>query len=378
MAIAKTPLVWLTGAILIGGVATAGAIQLSGASASSGGGSATTAKSDFSISAQPGSTTVQVGKSASYAITLMGTGGFTGSVALAASGMAGGVTGTFSPSSVVLGSASQASSTFAVAVAKTTAVGSYTITLTGTSGSGKNALTHSTTVGLTVQKQAGSLSVTATPSPLTLEAGASGTYNITVTRSGAAVGAPVTLSLAGLPPGATSTFAGYDPATVSSSSVQVSLASSTATGNYTLSLNATAGDYSATTAVSLAVVAPSGKAFTIADPAVSVLPLAPGAPVRALDLRISNPNNQQLVITNITVSINQPISSTCTQANFAVTQIPSGYPIIVPANASNMSLSSLAPSLQLPLIQMLDLKSNQDACKSQSVTLAYAGTGNSY
>lgn len=379
MSLAKTPLVWLAGAVLLTGTVSAGVLQLSGSASAGGTGSASTSKADFGLAAQPGSTTVQQGRTGSYAVTVSGVNGFTGTVALTASGLPAGVTGTLTPSSVSLGSASQASSTFVVAVAKTTALGSYTLTLTGTSGSGKSAVTHTTTVGLTVQKQNGSLSLTATPSPLTLEPGSRGTYNLALSRSGAAVDAPATLSLSGaLPAGATATFASPNPTTGSSSSLGIATSSSTPTGRYPLSITATAGDYTATTAVSLVVATSSGKAFGIADPAVAVTSLAPGAVPRPLDLRISNPNSQQIAITNLTVSVDQPLAAACTQGNFAVTQVPSGYPVLVPAGAVDVPLSSLGLSVaQLPTLQLRNLSTNQDACKSTTVTLAYTGSATS-
>lgn len=379
MSLAKTPLTWVAGAVLLTGTATAGVLQLSGASASSGTGSATSAKADFALAVQPGSATVQQGKSGSYALTVSGSGGFTGSVALSGSGLPTGATGTLTPTSVTLGSASQASSTFAVTVGKGTPVGSYVLTLTGTSGSGKSALTHSTTVGLTVQQQAGSLSLTATPSPLTLEPGSTGTYNLTLTRSGAAVGASATLSLSGaLPAGATATFAAPNPTTANTSALAIATTSSTPTGSYPLSITATAAGYTATTQVSLVVATSSGKAFAIADPSTPVTSLSPGSRAVPLDLRISNPNGQQIAITNLTVSVNQPLGAACSQANFAVTQVPTGYPVLVPANASNVPLSSLGLSLsQLPTLALLDLSSNQDVCKGTTVTLAYTGSAHS-
>lgn len=378
MSIAMTPAAWLAGVALMTASVGVG-VQLSGSASGAGGGSASAAKADFTIAAQPGSTTIQQGKSGTYTVTVAAVGGFAGSVSLSASATPSGVSGTLTPSSLTLGSASQATSTFSISVAKTAPLGSYTLTLTGTYGSGKGAIAHSTAVGLTVQRQAGSLSVTVTPSPLTLDPGSRGTYNVTLDRTGAAVGALAALTLTGtLPSGTTTTFASPNPTTGTSSALEISTAASSPTGTYALSINATAGDYSATTPVSLVLAASAGRAFVISDPSPAVAGLAPGLPARALDLRISNPNGQQLAITNLTVSVNQPIGATCTQANFAVTQIPSGYPILLPANASSVSLTSLGlTTSQLPTLQLRDLSSNQEACKRTTVTLAYAGSGNS-
>jgi uncharacterized membrane protein len=363
---------------LVGGAALAVATGAVAFAATSTGGTGTTQKADFTLAAQPGSSTVQQGKSGIYTITAAATGGFAGTVALAVSGAPTGVTSSMSPASVVLGSASQASSTLTVVVAKTAMPGTYTLTVTGTAGSGKSALVHSAQLGLTVQKQTGSLSLTVSPSPLTIDPGSSGTYNISVARSGATVGASVVLTLQGaLPAGATAQFASYAPTTVTTTSLQISASASTPTGSYPLAVTASTADYSATTAVSLVIAVTTGKAFTIADPSVAVPPLSPGV-TQPLNLRISNPNSQPLSVTNITVAVQQPLNSACAAANFAVIQIPSGYPLTVPAYATASLLDLVGfTAAQLPRLQMKDLSTNQDACKGATVSLSYTGAGNS-
>jgi hypothetical protein len=98
---------------------------------------------DFTISATPSSQTVTAGTATSYTASVSPLNGFTGSVALSVSGLPSGVTGTFSPTSISGGSGS---STLSVGTAGTTSVGSYTLTITGTSG----GLMHSATVTLVV------------------------------------------------------------------------------------------------------------------------------------------------------------------------------------------------------------------------------------
>jgi hypothetical protein len=98
---------------------------------------------NFSLSASPSSQTVTAGNGTSYTATVTPSGGFTGNVSLSASGLPAGASASFSPNPVTGGSGT---STMSVSTSASTPAGSYTLTITGTSGS----LTHSTTVTLVV------------------------------------------------------------------------------------------------------------------------------------------------------------------------------------------------------------------------------------
>jgi hypothetical protein len=97
---------------------------------------------DFTISATPSSQTVAAGSSTSYTVAVAPQNGFTGTVALSASGLPSGATASFNPTSIN----GSGSSTLTVTTSSSTPAGSYTLTSTGTSGS----LSHSATVTLTV------------------------------------------------------------------------------------------------------------------------------------------------------------------------------------------------------------------------------------
>jgi beta-glucanase (GH16 family) len=101
---------------------------------------------DFSISATPGSQTVAPGGTASYSITVTPQNGFTGTVALSAGGLPSGASASFNPTSIT----GSGSSTLTVTTASSTPPGSYTLSVTGTSGS----LAHSASVVLTVSATA--------------------------------------------------------------------------------------------------------------------------------------------------------------------------------------------------------------------------------
>lgn len=107
---------------------------------------------DFALSAAPGSVSVDQGASTTTTVTETPQNGFSGSVALSASGLPSGVSASFSPSSTT------GSSTLTLSASSGAATGNFTITVTGTSGS----LTHSTTVGLTVNAGGSGGALTAT------------------------------------------------------------------------------------------------------------------------------------------------------------------------------------------------------------------------
>ncbi len=97
---------------------------------------------DFTISATPGSQTVTAGNSTSYTVTTGAQNGFTGTVALSASGLPSGASASFTPASI----GGAGSSTLNITTTTSTAPGTFTLSITGTSGS----LSHSTNVTLAV------------------------------------------------------------------------------------------------------------------------------------------------------------------------------------------------------------------------------------
>jgi len=97
---------------------------------------------DFTVSAAPKTRTIAAGSSATLSATVGAPAGFVGQVDLTASGAPSGTTVTFNPRSV----AGAGVSTVIVAVAPGTPGGSFTLTVTGTSG----ARVHSASVVVTV------------------------------------------------------------------------------------------------------------------------------------------------------------------------------------------------------------------------------------
>jgi uncharacterized membrane protein len=122
---------------------------------------------DFALSSSPASLTVIQGASGSSTITVTPSGGFTGSVTLAASGLPAGVTAAFGTNPTT------ATSVLTFTASATATVGTATVTVTGTSG----ALTHTTNISLTVASNAPQQLIVnggfenATAAPWTLTAG---------------------------------------------------------------------------------------------------------------------------------------------------------------------------------------------------------------
>lgn len=107
-------------------------------------------------------------------------------------------------------------------------------------------------------------SLSASPSSLAINRGASGTSTITITRTGGFAGA-VTFTAAGLPSGVTASFSPATTTTTGASSVLTFTASTTAvTGAATITITGASGTVSHSATISLTVNAPATPNFTIA------------------------------------------------------------------------------------------------------------------
>jgi Domain of unknown function (DUF1929)/Glyoxal oxidase N-terminus len=204
---------------------------------------------DFSVAATPSSQNVSQGNSTSYTVNVTPSGGFTGSVSFSVAGLPSGATSSFTPTSV----SGSGASTLTVNTSTSTPGGTYPLTITATSGS----LTHTAQVNLTVAD----FSVTATPSSQNVAPGKSTSYTVNVTPSGGFTGS-VSFSVAGLPSGATSSFAPSSVSGSGSSTLTVNASTSTAAGTYPLAITATSGSLTHTAQVNL----------TVADFSISVSP----------------------------------------------------------------------------------------------------------
>lgn len=201
---------------------------------------------DFSLSANPSSqTTVQGSTTAPYTVNITRTGGFTGAVTFSTTGLPAGAVPTFNPNP-----ASGASSSLTIATAANTAPGTYPFTISGTSGS----LTRTTSATLIVTA-AGTpdYSLSITPTSQTVAAGSPTSYTVNINRTGGFSEA-VTLSATGLPAGATATF-NPNPASGTSSTMNVTTSNSTPLGSYPLTVSGTSSLPPRSTSATLVVTA---------------------------------------------------------------------------------------------------------------------------
>jgi hypothetical protein len=213
---------------------------------------------NFTLSASPSSLTVNRGASGASTITITRSGGFTGSVALSATGLPGGVTATFSPASTTGGS-----SALTLAASSTAATGTVNVTINGSGG----GLSRSTTLSLTVNAPPPpDFTLSASPSNLTVNRGASGASTITITPTGGFTSS-VALSASGLPSGVTATF-NPTSTTGGSSALTLAASSTAATGMTSVTINGSGGGLTRSATLILTVNAPPPTDFTLsASPA---------------------------------------------------------------------------------------------------------------
>ena len=218
-----------------------------------------TAGADFSLTPATGTLNVTAGQSATDAISVVPTGGFTGTVSFSASGLPTGATASFAPTTSTTGS------TLSIATTSTTASGNYLVTITGTSpGTGSsNPLTVTSTVVLVVGP-----GTTGTPG-FTL-ASASGTESvaqgqsvsdaITITPTNGFAGA-VSFTATGLPAGATATFSPASSTT--GTTVSFAAAATTPTGTSSVTITGTSGSTVVSTTVALSVTGSAGNVTVV-------------------------------------------------------------------------------------------------------------------
>jgi len=209
---------------------------------------------DFGIAANPTSLTVAQGGSSTSTITVTSITGFTGTVGLSTS--TSGVTASLSATSIP---GASGASVLTVSAGSSLAIGSYTVTVTGTSGS----LVHSVSVAISVPPP--DFSINAIPNsvdnqnvnaPVSTVANVQslfnfvGTVSITAVVAGAGTVGPATPMTALIIPNAVSLTAGA----LVTSNIIVDEPAGASLGNYTVTITGTSGSLVHTTVLSFTIV----------------------------------------------------------------------------------------------------------------------------
>ena len=145
-----------------------------------------TPKADFSIEASPSFLTVDPGQNAQYAVTLTSLNDFSGNISFSLAGTPSNSNSSFNPEEVSLDGNKVTNSTLSISTDKSTAPGTYTLTITGVAKAG--GLTHKTRVSLILTGAKTTLSVTVSTDKLSYEAGSSVSLSGNVTDPSGPVG----------------------------------------------------------------------------------------------------------------------------------------------------------------------------------------------
>ncbi|HET7184318.1 MAG TPA: protease pro-enzyme activation domain-containing protein [Terriglobales bacterium] len=263
----------------------------------------------YTLSASPGSLTIVQGSQGFSTIAITPLNGFSGTVALSASGLPGGVTASFNPATAAT------SSTLTFAASGTAAIGTTVVTITGTSGS----LTRQTQITLTVNPPP-SYTLSASPSSLNVIQGGQSSSTITINPLNGFSGT-VALSASGLPSGVTASF---NPASTTGTSTLTFTAGATAvTGSVIVTITGTSGSLTASTTISLTVT------------------LAPDFYLSASPTSMSIARGSQQT-TNITVV---PVNGFNSNVTFSVSGLPKGVSAaFTPNPATSTSTLTLTTS----------------------------------
>jgi len=207
---------------------------------------------DFKGVVAPFNSTLTPEASVAIPITIDPLNGWTGDVVLSVTNLPNGLTPGYNP---VVIKGGRGTSTVTLTASSSIALGSYTVTLSGNSGS----LTHSTDVSITVAALEGDFSGIVTQPAANTSAGGSVQYVLTLTPTGG-FNSNVTLNVSGLPTGATASF---NPAIVAGGNGSSTLTVQTAPGTpqpsiYNISIDASSGPLIHSTLVDLGVSAGTG------------------------------------------------------------------------------------------------------------------------
>lgn len=327
-------------------------------------------KPDFVVGIAPPTRTVA--KSAApqqvtYAISLQPEFGFTGSASLSVSGLPSGVTGSFSPPVV----SETSGSTLTLTISPSAAASKTAFTVTGVSGKDTN---HARGELVVATPPSSGYTLRVSPSSVQASAGSSAVYYLSVIRAPSFTSA-VTFTALGLPSGA-GIVPVFSPASTTGSSATLTLATNIATtpdDAYPFTIQSQGGAFTRTAGATLVVKTLPGKSFEISGgiQGDALLSLGQDRPVA---LTFDNPNNQDIAIQNVSVSVSHTSAGAqCTASDFTVTPFSGAYPIVVPRHATR-SLADLGIAVaSWPTVRIEDLPTDQNGCKDVTVHFTFTG-----
>jgi uncharacterized membrane protein len=221
-----------------------------------------TAQPTFTLSTSPSSQSATAGTSTTYTAAVTLQNGFSSAVNLSVSGLPAGATAAFSPSTL----SGTGTSTLTVTTVASTPAGNYTLTIAASGG----GITNSVPVALVVTAPAlPDFTLSATPSTQTVSAGFGTSFTLNTTALNGATG-NVTLSITGLPVGASVWFNPSMVALGSASVVNVNTSSAAAAGTYNLMVTGTSGILTHSVNLTLNVSAPvDGANVDIGTPSLA-------------------------------------------------------------------------------------------------------------
>ena len=273
---------------------------------------------DFTVTATPASQAVAAGSNGTYTVNIAALNGFNGTVSLAATGLPAGAGASFSPASV----AGSGSSTLTVTTSAGTPVGTYTLTLTGTSG----ALARTSTVTLSVGGP--DFSVAVSPSSNSAIIGGAATYTVTVGAVNGFAGT-VNLSATGVPLGSTAAFSPASFTAPGTSTLTVTVGANTASRSYPLVIVGASGGVTHTGAATL-IVTPSDFAIALDTPWMT-FPAAGGNATRNVTTTVANGFAKTITLSatglpaGATASFN-PLTITAAGTAVLTVTMPGGLP----------------------------------------------------
>jgi hypothetical protein len=197
---------------------------------------------NFNLTVSPASQSVIQGQNAGYGITVGSSGGFSEVVVLSLSGLPAGATGSISPNSIT----GSGIASLSITTSAGTPGGTYTLTITGTSG----PLVRTTTATLVVL--APDFSLSASPGSREIITGQSTSYSVTLSPINGYSGI-VSFTLSGLPADAGATFTPGSLTASGTTTLTITTTAATVPGTYPLTITGTDGVLTHTTSVNLVV-----------------------------------------------------------------------------------------------------------------------------